>query len=129
MAVDYTTQTSGGIGDAVLRKEDRKFVTGEGRYTDDLKLPGMLHACFVRSPFGHARITSIDISAALALDGVHAVLTSETLPVEAGVISASNPPGSDVRQPEQPILARDEVRYVGEPVAIDRKSTRLNSSH
>ena len=68
MAVDYTTQTSGGIGDAVLRKEDRKFVTGESRYTDDLKLPGMLHACFVRSPFGHARITSIDISAALALD-------------------------------------------------------------
>ena len=67
MAVDYTTQTTGGIGDAVLRKEDRKFVTGEGRYVDDLKLPGMLHAVFVRSPFGHARIMSIDASAALAL--------------------------------------------------------------
>ena len=66
MAVDYTTQTSGGIGDAVLRKEDRKFVTGEGRYTDDLKLPGMLHAFFVRSPFAHAKIKSIDTAAALA---------------------------------------------------------------
>ena len=66
MAVDYTTQAAGGIGDAVLRKEDRKFVTGEGRYVDDLKLPAMLHAAFVRSPFGHARITSIDAAAALA---------------------------------------------------------------
>ena len=89
MAVDYTTQTSGGIGDAVLRKEDRKFVTGEGRYTDDLKLPGMLHAVFVRSPFGHANVKSIDTAAALAMDGVHAVLTNATLPVEAGVLSAS----------------------------------------
>lgn len=111
-------KATGGIGDSVLRKEDRKFVTGEGRYTDDLKLPGMLHAVFVRSPFGHAKVTGIDISAAEALPGVRAVLTHATLPVETGVLSASNPPGSDVRQPEQPILARDEVRYVGEPVAM-----------
>jgi carbon-monoxide dehydrogenase large subunit len=117
MAVDYTTQTTGGIGDAVLRKEDRKFVTGEGRYVDDLKLPGMLHAVFVRSPFGHARIMSIDASAALALPGVHAVLTHATLPVETGVLSASNP-GGDVRQPEQAILAKEFARYVGEPVAM-----------
>ena len=118
MAVDYTTQAAGGIGDAVLRKEDRKFVTGEGRYTDDLKLPGMLHAYFVRSPFAHAKVKSVDVSAALAVDGVHAVLTHDTLPVEMGVLCASNPPGSDVRQPVQAILAGDEVRYVGEPVAI-----------
>jgi len=112
------TKAAGGIGDAVLRKEDRKFVTGEGRYVDDLRLPGMLHAVFVRSPFGHARINGIDTSAAEALPGVHRVLTHATLPAETGVLSASNPPGSDVRQPEQPLLARDEVRYVGEPVAI-----------
>ncbi len=117
MAVDYTTQTTGGIGDAVLRKEDRKFVTGEGRYVDDLKLPGMLHAAFVRSSFGHARITSIDATAALALPGVHAVLTHATLPVETGVLSASNP-GGDVRHPEQAILAKEFARYVGEPVAM-----------
>ena len=80
MAVDYTTQTSGGIGDAVLRKEDRKFVTGEGRYTDDLKLPGMLHAVFVRSPHGHAKITGIDTAAALALPG------------GTGTISGGEPP-------------------------------------
>ena len=117
MAVDYTTQAAGGIGDAVLRKEDRKFVTGEGRYVDDLKLPGMLHAAFVRSPFGHARITSIDAAAALALPGVHAVLTHESLPVETGVLSASNP-GGDVRHPEQAILVKEIARYVGEPVAM-----------
>ncbi len=117
MAVDYTTQTTGGIGDAVLRKEDRKFVTGEGRYVDDLKLPAMLHAVFVRSPFGHARITAIDTSAALALPGVHAVLTHATLPVETGVLSASNP-GGDVRHPEQAILAKEFARYAGEPVAM-----------
>ena len=111
-------KTGGGIGEAVLRKEDRKFVTGEGRYVDDLRLPGMLHAVFVRSPFGHAKVKSIDTSAAEALPGVHRVLTHATLPAETGVLSASNPPGSDVRQPEQPLLARDEVRYVGEPVAI-----------
>ena len=111
-------KTGGGIGEAVLRKEDRKFVTGEGRYVDDLRLPGMLHAVFVRSPFGHAKVKGIDTAAAEALPGVHRVLTHATLPAETGVLSASNPPGSDVRQPEQPLLARDEVRYVGEPVAI-----------
>ena len=74
MAVDYTTQTTGGIGDAVLRKEDRKFVTGEGRYVDDLKLPAMLHAVFVRSPFGHARITAIDSRTAVPAD-----ITSSTI--------------------------------------------------
>lgn len=108
---------SGGVGDAVLRKEDRKFVTGEGRYVDDLKLPGMLHAAFVRSSFGHAKIKSIDASAALAMPGVHAVLTNATLPVETGVLSASNP-GGDVRHPEQAILAKEFARYVGEPVAM-----------
>jgi carbon-monoxide dehydrogenase large subunit len=112
------TKAAGGIGDAVLRKEDRKFVTGEGRYVDDLRLPGMLHAVFVRSPFGHARINGIDTAAAEALPGVHRVLTHANLPAETGVLSASNPPGSDVRQPVQHLLAKDEVRYVGEPVAI-----------
>ena len=110
-------KTNGGVGDAVLRKEDRKFVTGEGRYVDDLKLPGMLHAVFVRSPFGHARITSIDASTALAMPGVRAVLTHETLPVVTGVLSASNP-GGDVRHPEQAILAKEFARYLGEPVAM-----------
>ena len=109
--------TSGGIGDSVLRKEDRKFVTGEGRYVDDLKLPGMLHGAFVRSSFGHARIVSIDASAALAMPGVHAVLTHATLPVVTGVLSASNP-GGDVRHPEQAVLAKEFARYVGEPVAM-----------
>ncbi len=117
--------TSGGVGDAVLRKEDRKFVTGEGRYVDDLKLPAMTHAAFVRSPFGHAKVGTIDVAAALAIDGVHAVLVHEShagngataLPVATGVLSASNP-GGDVRHPEQAILASECVRYVGEPVAM-----------
>ena len=77
------------IGQRVPRKEDGRLLTGRGSFVDDIILPGMLHAFFVRSPHGHARITGIDTAAALALPGVHAVLTNATLPVGAGVISAS----------------------------------------
>jgi len=61
------------------RKEDVRFVRGEGNYVDDVNLPGMLHSAILRSPFAHARIISIDTSAAMALPGVHAVITGETL--------------------------------------------------
>ncbi len=105
-----------GIGEAVLRKEDAEFLTGQGRYVDDIKLPGMLHMALVRSEFAHADITSIDTSAALAVDGVVAVLTADDLEFAAGVPCASNPTG-EVRQPKRPHLAEGRVRHVGEPVA------------
>ncbi len=106
-----------GVGESVLRKEDSELLTGEGRYVDDIKLPGMLHMAIVRSPHAHAKITSIDVSGALAVDGVTAVLTAADLSFAAGVPCASNPTGN-VRQPARPQLATDRVRHLGEPVAV-----------
>ena len=68
-----------GIGCARKRKEDARLIQGKGNYVDDVRLPGMLHGDFVRSPYGHARIKSIDVSKAKALPGVHAVLTANDL--------------------------------------------------
>ncbi|MEL7060737.1 MAG: hypothetical protein AAGN46_11995, partial [Acidobacteriota bacterium] len=63
----------GVLGQSIRRREDQALITGRGKYTDDLVRPRMLHAAVVRSPFAHAQIASIDATAALALDGVHAV--------------------------------------------------------
>jgi aerobic carbon-monoxide dehydrogenase large subunit len=123
MATVEQRVASGGIGESVLRKEDAKFITGQGRYVDDLVLPGMLHACFTRSPFGHATVTRIDTAAAAAMPGVVAVLTADTLGIAGGVPCGSNPTG-DTRQPRHPILAEGRVRYAGEPVAIVIASDR-----
>src|SRR5690606_28412609 len=68
-----------GIGARVARKEDRRFITGGGRYVDDMVVPGMKHAVFVRSPHAHADITSIDVTAAEAMPGVIAVLTGKQI--------------------------------------------------
>ena len=68
------------FGARVARLEDPALLTGRGRFVDDIKLPGTLHACFVRSPHAHARIRSIDAAAARAMPGVHAVLTADDLP-------------------------------------------------
>jgi carbon-monoxide dehydrogenase large subunit len=106
-----------GVGESVLRKEDAPFVTGEGRYVDDIKLPGMLHMAIVRSPHAHAKIVSIDGAAALATKGVTAVVTAADLTFAAGVPCASNPTG-EARQPVRPQLATDKVRHLGEPVAV-----------
>ena len=66
-----------GIGASVVRKEDRRFITGKGRYVDDIKLVGMTHAHFVRSPHAHAKVKSIDTSAAMKMPGVVGVLTGQ----------------------------------------------------
>src|SRR5215472_19132211 len=68
-----------GLGSAMLRREDARFIRGQGLYIDDIKLPGMLFGAIVRSPYAHARINSIDKSAALAAPGVVAVLTADEL--------------------------------------------------
>ena len=106
-----------GIGASVLRKEDAPLITGEGRFVDDIKLPGMAYAAFVRSPHAHATITSIDTSVAEGMPGVVKVFTYATLGLEAGVPCASNPFGN-AAQPKRPILADGKVRMVGEPVAL-----------
>jgi carbon-monoxide dehydrogenase large subunit len=106
------------IGRRLRRKEDPPLITGKGVYTDDMTLPGMLHATFVRSPEAHARVTSIDSSAALARAGVHAVLTADDLDLAAGMPMAWVPPGVEINTPEHWPLARGEVKHVGQAVAV-----------
>jgi len=111
---------NGYVGRSLRRKEDPPLITGKGRYTDDVVLPGMLHAVFIRSPEAHARIVSIDGSAALDRTGIHAVLTAEDLADAFGapLPMAWVPPGIEVNTPEHWPLARGTVKHVGDPVAV-----------
>jgi carbon-monoxide dehydrogenase large subunit len=105
------------VGASLKRKEDARLVVGRGRYLDDLRLPDLLHAVLVRSPHAHADVTSIDARAALAVDGVVAVLTRRELPELGGSIPALVPEPKR-RAYAHPALAADRVRHVGEAVAI-----------
>ncbi|MFO7547726.1 MAG: molybdopterin cofactor-binding domain-containing protein [Acidimicrobiia bacterium] len=104
-----TTSVLGGV---VKRREDPALIRGRGRYVDDVQLTGMLHAAFVRSPFAHARIGSIDASAALAMPGVHAVYTIDDVR-HLGDLLAQVPIGK-----LRPLLADGVVNHVGEAVAM-----------
>ena len=107
------------IGSAVKRREDPALITGKGKYTDNLKLHGMTHACIVRSTYAHAKINSIDTSAAEKAPGVVAVFTGKDI-VESGV-GGVVPVGwllPDLKQVAHPILATEKVRYVGDGVAV-----------
>jgi aerobic carbon-monoxide dehydrogenase large subunit len=107
------------VGQALRRKEDPRLITGRGRYTDDIALPAMLWAAFVRSPEAHAKITSIDTSAARERPGVHAVFTGQDLSDLGGPLpQAWVPPGIEVNNPEHWPLAKDTVNHVGDPVAM-----------
>ena len=107
------------VGSALRRKEDPPLITGQGRYVDDIKLPGMLWASFVRSPEANAKITSIDTSAALARDGITAVYVGEDMSDLGGPLPmAWAPPGVEVNNPEHWPLARGAVKHVGDPVAV-----------
>ncbi len=103
------------LGERIKRKEDPRLIQGRGHYVDDIKLDGMLHMAFARSPYGHARITSINTEAARNAHGVVAVLTSEDLKGKLGPVPcAAEMEGLKI--PHHPCLATDKVRYVGEPV-------------
>jgi aerobic carbon-monoxide dehydrogenase large subunit len=106
------------VGQALRRKEDPRLITGRGQYTDDISLPGQLHAAIIRSPEAHARIVSIDKSAAEARDDVRGVFTGEDLDLAAGLPCAWVPPGVELNSPEHWPLARGEVKHVGDPVAV-----------
>lgn len=96
------------IGQRQRKTDGLEKSTGRARYTDDLSLPGMLHGKILRSPHPHARIVSIDTSAALALPGVHAVVTGDEMPIPFGII---------VWTPDENALAVDKARYIGDAVA------------
>jgi carbon-monoxide dehydrogenase large subunit len=105
------------IGQPVDRAEDRRFLTGAGTFVDDLKRAGMLHAVVLRSSVAHGRINGVDASAARARKGVRAVITA----AEIGTIPLI--PLRLANLPEfapylQPVIAKDKVRYVGEPIAV-----------
>lgn len=110
------------FGERIKRNEDPRLLMGRGLFTDDVHLPGMLHAAFLRSPYAHARIRHIDASRVLARDGVVAVYTAETLGSywRVGPLLVQPPPITRLvfNERTQPILARDKARYVGEPVAV-----------
>jgi aerobic carbon-monoxide dehydrogenase large subunit len=100
------------MGDRMLRKEDGRFVRGKGNYVDDLRLPGMLHSAILRSPFAHARINSVDTSAALEFEGVHAVITGADLDAQ-GLAWMPTLAGDT-----QAVLATDKVRFQGQEIAF-----------
>lgn len=112
-----------GIGASVLRKEDKRFITGKGKYTDDFKVDGMHYASFVRSPHAHAKIKSIDATAAEAMPGVVAVLNGQQITGDGiGNIICGwmvhSKDGSPMNMGAWSALATEYVRYVGDAVAV-----------
>jgi carbon-monoxide dehydrogenase large subunit len=112
------TQAAPELGRARLRKEDARLVTGQTNWTDNIVLPGMLHMAFVRSPFAHARITSVDVSAARSMPGVIAAFSGADFAGEQGSLPCAWPVTPDIVIPPHPPMATEEVRYVGEAVAV-----------
>jgi aerobic carbon-monoxide dehydrogenase large subunit len=106
-----------GCGQSIRRKEDHRFITGKGRYTDDIVLAGQTWLHFFRSPYAHGTITELDVSDARSMPGVLAVYTGDDLQ-KAGVrdVAGAAMPGGTQAALRQPPLARERVRYVGEPV-------------
>jgi aerobic carbon-monoxide dehydrogenase large subunit len=112
-----------GIGQSVARFEDPRLLRGEGRFVHDVNPPGQLHAVLLRSPHAHARIVKIDTAAAAAAPGVAAALTGEDYAREgfggpSPTLKRMRPDGSPMFWRGHPVLARDRVRYVGDPVAM-----------
>jgi aerobic carbon-monoxide dehydrogenase large subunit len=106
------------VGRARLRKEDAKLITGQTNWTDNIKLPGMLQIAFLRSPFAHAKITRVDVSGARAMPGVVAAYSGADFADEQGSLPCAWPVTPDIVIPPHPPMAVDEVRYVGEAVAV-----------
>ena len=111
------------IGESVLRKEDYRFLTGAGQYTDDITLTRMAHAVFVRSPHAHANIKSVNTKAAKAAPGVIGVLDGKDVAndklngLPCGWLITSTD-GQPMKEPPHPVLAHDKVRYVGDHVVM-----------
>src|SRR6202011_2988946 len=112
-----------GIGASVVRKEDRRFITGKGRYVDDIKVQGMTHAHFVRSPHAYANVKNVHTSAALKMPGVVDVLTGRQIVDDknGNLIcgwAVSSKDGSPMKMGAWPAMAPETVRFVGQAVAV-----------
>ena len=107
------------VGKSRRRKEDERLITGRTRWTDNITLPGMLHLAVLRSPFAHARITSIDTASAKTAPGVIAVYTARDLDPDSSIgMPCAWPITPDMKAPRRPILASDQVNFAGEGVAV-----------
>jgi len=116
------------FGSGIKRREDPRLITGSATYTDDVKLPGLVYAMFVRSPYAHARLKSVDTKAARNAPGVVAIYTGKDLADRlVPVPCAWNVPGCDLKVPPHPLLAVDKVRYVGDAVAMVVAETRAQA--
>src|SRR3954471_23872816 len=112
-----------GIGASVVRKEDRRFITGKGRYVDDVKVVGLTHAHFIRSPHAHAKVKGVDPAEALKMPGVVAVLTGQQLVDDKvgnliGGWAITSKDGSPMKMGAWPAMAPETVRFVGQAVAV-----------
>jgi carbon-monoxide dehydrogenase large subunit len=105
------------VGKARTRKEDQRLITGRSRYTDSISLTGMLHLAMVRSPFAHAKITGVDVTAASSAEGVIAVLTGADVADTQGGLPNAWPIVPDQKTPNHPSIAVDTVNFAGEIVA------------
>jgi carbon-monoxide dehydrogenase large subunit len=121
-----------GIGASVRRKEDYRFLTGDGNYTDDVQIAGQTYAYFLRSPHAHAKINGIDKSAALKAPGVIAIFTGEDLAADkvgglpcGWLITDVN--GQPMKEPPHPVLCQGKARHVGDPVAVVIAETNLQA--
>src|SRR5947208_15285431 len=103
------------VGQARPRKEDARLVTGQTNWTDNIVLPGMLHMAFVRSPMAHARITSVDLSAARAMPGVIAAFSGADFAGEQGSLPWAWPVAEGLVIPAHPPMASEADRHVGAP--------------
>ncbi len=116
--------TSVRIGQAISRIEDRRLLSGHGRYTDDVIYPDLAYAVVVRSVHAHADISSIDVAEARGMPGVLRVLTAEDVeeagldPLPVAKSPRTRPDGRPMYRPDYPVLCRDRVRYLGDPVAV-----------
>ncbi|HSI58208.1 MAG TPA: xanthine dehydrogenase family protein molybdopterin-binding subunit [Ideonella sp.] len=111
----------GFIGQSVTRREDNRFLTGRGQYTDDINQHGQTYAYFLRSPYAHARITSLDTTAASAAPGVVGIFTGEHFKAVGGLPCGwliNSLDGTPMKEPKHPVLADGKVRYVGDRVAL-----------
>lgn len=112
---------NGGIGAPTKRREDLRFLTGKGRYTDDINLRGQCHAVFLRSEVAHGRINSINTQAAEAMPGVVRILTAADFASAGGIPTGwqvHDRAGQPMKEPKHPILAEGKVRHVGDPIAL-----------
>ncbi|MBM3555088.1 MAG: xanthine dehydrogenase family protein molybdopterin-binding subunit [Alphaproteobacteria bacterium] len=115
--------TANAVGQPVRRKEDFRFLTGQGTYTDDINRPGQAYACFVRSPHAHAKLAKVDTKKASSMPGVVAILTGKEVAADqigglpcGWLVTGKG--GQPMKEPAHPILALDRVRFVGDAIAV-----------